>query len=332
MSGSLEEAYVAVERAYGQADFAGALQLAQALQPQVPPGRPDLLDQRLQLLIGHIHLYGLNQPAQAAAAYSAVLEGCAEPSYRDLAGQGLEISRQQLPVATEPQQPSASEVVAEPEPAMAAPVETTAEPMSAAAGAPTTGAAHAEQPLPATPWLNQLQDPQQALRQIQEAWGTATPAQSAAAVAAPAAGSGPAEPWQPGGASTAAVEQPAVAPASPEEPAVGQATAPSEAAIPETSGLAVQPAEPRDAEPEDTQAIIPVVVTVEEDETVPARETAPTGASSEAPAEAPSEATAETTAKPEVPAAAAFSDEEWADFKRGLLLVELTTSNEGPTR
>ena len=57
MSGSLEEAYVAVERAYGQGDFASALQLAQALRPQVQTGRPDLMDQRLQLL-HDVHDFG----------------------------------------------------------------------------------------------------------------------------------------------------------------------------------------------------------------------------------------------------------------------------------
>ena len=325
MSGSLEEAYVAVERAYGQGDFAGALQLAQVLQPHVPPGRPDLLDQRLQLLIGHIHLYGLNQPAQAAAAYTAVLKGCTEPSYRELAGQGLEISRQQSPAATEPQQPSAPEVVAEPEPGMAVPVEAAAEAASVAAAASSIGAAHAEQPLPATPWLNHLQDPQQALRQIQEAWATSTPDQAspaqplrtqpAAAVAAPAAGSGAAAPWQTSGAES--IGAPAEESAIPAEPVVnaGSATAEAKTASAETSDLAVQTAEPSGTEPEDAQAIIPVVVTVEEDETTAATNQQP-----------------ETTAEPTGPASAAFSDEEWADFKRGLLLVELTTSNAGPTR
>jgi len=318
MSGSLEEAYVAVERAYGQGDFTGALQLAEALRPQVPAGRPDLLDQRLQLLLGHIHLYGLNQPAQAMAAYTAVLEGCAEPSYRELAGQGLEISRQQMPVAAEAEPPASQQPAAQQAPAQPATGDTPA----AAAG----------QALPATPWLNQLQDPQQALRQIQETWGT-TP--SATAAPAAAAGSS-AAPWQPGGAASAPTEEaaapaaaameesasaePGGAPAEAEETSAEVPAATPEAAAAEPADLVVQSAEPNDAEPEDPQAIIPVVVTVEEEATPAEPEPTP---------EAPEEATA---AAPEVPAANAFSEEEWADFKRGLLLVELTTSNAGPTR
>jgi hypothetical protein len=173
MSGSLEEAYVAVERAYGQGDFATALQLAVALRPQVQAGRPDLLDQRLQLLLGHIHLYGLNQPGPAATAYAAVLESCNEPAYRDLASQGLDLSRQQL----------AATPGGAPETAGATPWEPAAPGTAAGDLAGTPGDSPASpQPqnavaLPATPWLSQLQDPQLALQQIQTAPATvATPA------------------------------------------------------------------------------------------------------------------------------------------------------------
>jgi hypothetical protein len=266
MSGSLEQAYVAVERAYGQGDFSGALQLAQALQPQVPPGRPDLLDQRLQLLIGHIHLYGLNQPDQALMAYNAVLQGCSEPSYRELAAQGLEISRQQLPAAA---------------------ADAAITPPSAATGGTGTG-----QTTAATPWMTQLQDPQQALAQIQE-------------VTAPEALERPAStPWQ-------------------QADAAGD-EAGQEVTGPEASDLAVQPAETGESTPpEDPQAIIPVVVTVEEEETASAAEAVSTAES--APDRAPDTAPA---AEPE----ASFSEEEWEEFKRGLLLVDLTSSNEGPIR
>jgi hypothetical protein len=95
-----EQAYSAVERSYGQGDFSQALVLAEALRPQLQPQRSDRLDQRLQLLIGHIHLYGLAQPQQAEAAYRAVLESCNEPSYRQLAEQGLQLSSQPPAEAT----------------------------------------------------------------------------------------------------------------------------------------------------------------------------------------------------------------------------------------
>ena len=297
MSGSLEEAYVAVERAYGQGDFATALQLAVALRPQVQAGRPDLLDQRLQLLLGHIHLYGLNQPGPAATAYAAVLESCNEPAYRDLASQGLDLSRQQL-AAT----PSGA-----PETAGATPWEPAAPGTAAGDLAGTPGVSQASpQPqnavaLPATPWLSQLQDPQLALQQIQTA---------PAVVATPAT----TEP--------APEVQPEVPPAATATEAVAEAQP-----MAGSSDLAVQPAdEPgsaADTEPmpdplPDPDAIIPVVVTVEDD--IPAQQEA---------VEVSATANAEDMAAAEAePAQARFSEEEWAKLSRGLLLVELSSSQE----
>jgi len=297
MSGSLEEAYVAVERAYGQGDFATALQLAVALRPQVQAGRPDLLDQRLQLLLGHIHLYGLNQPGPAATAYAAVLESCNEPAYRDLASQGLDLSRQQL-AAT----PGGS-----PETAGATPWEPAAPGTAAGDLAGTPGDSPASpQPqnavaLPATPWLSQLQDPQLALQQIQTAPATvATPATT--------------EP--------APEVQPEVPPAATATEAVAEAQP-----MAGSSDLAVQPTdEPgsaADTEPmpgplPDPEAIIPVVVTVEDD--IPAQQEA---------VEVSATANAEGMAAAEAePAQARFSEEEWARLSRGLLLVELSSSQE----
>jgi hypothetical protein len=297
MSGSLEEAYVAVERAYGQGDFATALQLAVALRPQVQAGRPDLLDQRLQLLLGHIHLYGLNQPGPAATAYAAVLESCNEPAYRDLASQGLDLSRQQL----------AATPGGAPETAGATPWEAAAPGTAAGdlAGTPSVSQA-SPQPqnavaLPATPWLSQLQDPQLALQQIQTAPAT---------VATPAT----AEP--------APEVQPEVPPAATATEAVAE-TQP----IAGSSDLAVQPAEEpgpaADTESmpgplPDPEAIIPVVVTVEED--IPAQQEA---------VEVSATANAEGMAAAEAePAQARFSEEEWAKLSRGLLLVKLSSSQE----
>jgi len=142
MQSALEQAYSAIERSYAQGHFPEALEQAMALQPQLEPGRADLLDQRLQLLIGHIHLYGLAQPQQAELAYGAVLHQCNEAGYRRLAELGL--AQCQGEPATAPR-------ATEPEPFT----------------------------LPATPWLAQLRDPQQALAEIQQAWASvpaATPA------------------------------------------------------------------------------------------------------------------------------------------------------------
>ena len=305
MSGSLEEAYVAVERAYGQGDFATALQLAEALQPQIPAGRPDLLDQRLDLLLGHIHLYGLNQPTPAATSYAAVLERCAEPSYRELASQGLELSRQQVSVA-----PVAAAAVVEPEPEP--PAVTGAPPISAPQAAESTVSpvSPVVQPLdqlPATPWLSQLQDPQQALEQIQAAWATNPPPQPAAVAAATTSttpvGSTAETPWQP-------------EPSAESEPQPEPIPAVTNLEDGESS-LALQPLDPS-SDPDaddgdrsaasDPEAIIPVVVTVEDD----------TPATDAPNSEEPVVATQE-------PAASRFSEEEWEDLSRGLLLVTLSS-------
>jgi hypothetical protein len=263
----------------------------------VQAGRPDLLDQRLQLLLGHIHLYGLNQPGPAATAYAAVLESCNEPAYRDLASQGLDLSRQQL----------AATPGGAPETAGATPWEAAAPGTAAGdlAGTPSVSQA-SPQPqnavaLPATPWLSQLQDPQLALQQIQTA---------PAVVATPAT----TEP--------APEVQPEVPPAATATEAVAEAQP-----MAGSSDLAVQPAdEPgsaADTEPmpdplPDSEAIIPVVVTVEDD--IPAQQEA---------VEVSATANAEGMAAAEAePAQARFSEEEWAKLSRGLLLVELSSSQE----
>jgi len=139
MQSALEQAYSAIERSYAQGNFPEALEQAMALQPQLEPGRADLLDHRLQLLIGHIHLYALAQPQQAEAAYSAVLNQCNEAGYRRLAEQGLAQFQEEPAIPPRAPEPEAFN-------------------------------------LPATPWLAQLHDPQEALAEIQQAWASATAA------------------------------------------------------------------------------------------------------------------------------------------------------------
>ena len=136
MQASPEQAYTDIERAYGQGDFSGALQLAESLAPQLAADNSDPLANRLQLLMGHIHLYGLNQPEQASQAYKTLLAHCQAPQLRQLAEHSLLRCEQ---ITSE-----------------AAPAEAST--------------------LPATPWLAELSAPQQALRQIQEAFATVVPA------------------------------------------------------------------------------------------------------------------------------------------------------------
>jgi tetratricopeptide (TPR) repeat protein len=221
-----EQAYSAVERAYGQGDFAGALQQAEALQPQLQPNRSDLLDQRLQLLIGHIHLYGLGQPRQAEAAYQAVLSSCPEPTYRQLAEQSLQLCAQKPePAQTTPESNPASALASEP------------------SSQPTSE-------LPATPWLAQLDDPQQALASIQQAWATATPAAQPAPTPSADAGTA-ATPWTEPSTTTANAIQSEAAPPKPQAITSVEATPPPEPTPPSAEApatVADAPAPPSDAE------------------------------------------------------------------------------------
>ncbi|MEY3963094.1 MAG: hypothetical protein RLZZ106_349 [Cyanobacteriota bacterium] len=221
-----EQAYSAVERAYGQGDFTGALEQAEALQPQLQANRTDLLDQRLQLLIGHIHLYGLSQPRQAETAYRTVLSSCSEPTYRRLAEQSLQLCAQQPePAETNPESDPASAVATEP------------------SSQPTSD-------LPATPWLAQLDDPQQALASIQQAWATATPA----AQPAPAPSSDAetaATPWAEPQTTTANETQSETAAPEPDATTAVEATAAPELTPPSAeppAAMADAPAPPSDAE------------------------------------------------------------------------------------
>jgi hypothetical protein len=94
VSTNLQDAYIAVEHAYSRQKFPEALRLAQELVPLIPSGSADQLDLRLQLLIGHTYLYGLVQPQQALACYQQVLTQSSDPTYRELAKQGLSLCQQ----------------------------------------------------------------------------------------------------------------------------------------------------------------------------------------------------------------------------------------------
>ena len=94
MSTTLQDAYIAVERAYSLQQFPEALRLALDLLPRIPSGSDDQLDLRLQLLIGHTYLYGLGLPQQAMPCYQQVLKLSFDPTYRELAEQGVTLCQQ----------------------------------------------------------------------------------------------------------------------------------------------------------------------------------------------------------------------------------------------
>ena len=169
MSSASEGRYGAIERAYGEGRFSDALERAEALLtelqgPDAPPETQTVLG-RLQLLTGHIHLYGLGQPDEARAYYQAVANSSAPSTLVDLAQAGLKRCEEQ--------------------------------PAASAAPAASTQASSPVTPegldLPATPWLNQLSEPQEALSALQAAWRE-VPASPPAATPLPDEGT-PATPW-----------------------------------------------------------------------------------------------------------------------------------------
>lgn len=164
MDPQLQEAYIAVERAYSQGQFAVALERAQHLAGQLPEGTPDQLALRLRMLTAHIHLYGLQQPSQALPLYQQVLEQSGDPTYHELARQGIALSNQ-LAAAAVPESSGAEGAGAEasmdaaPPPAPAAlevPFPGTVPDF--ASGAPVAAGAAAATAA-AMPWLNDLADP-----------------------------------------------------------------------------------------------------------------------------------------------------------------------------
>ena len=204
MQSSLEQAYSAIERSYGEGRFEEALEQALALQPQLASERSDRLDQRLQLLIGHIHLYGLAQPEQAATAYEALLKQASEAGIRELAEQSLQRCHEQRATAVQP-----AGITTPPDESL------------------SLGAQPGDQP--ATPWLNQLHEPDQALAAIQQARAgvTATPRPEPAEASGTSQAAAPWENTEPPQPAPQATPDPVQEP--PVEP---EATPPAEPAAP----------------------------------------------------------------------------------------------------
>ncbi|MCT0203952.1 hypothetical protein KQ302_02315 [Synechococcus sp. CS-602] len=95
-SDSFDQAYRAVELAYSEGRFQDAFRQADALLQQQGPGESDPRTQRLQLILGHIHLHGLQQPELAIPHYQTVLESGNSVTYRELAEQGLALCQEAL--------------------------------------------------------------------------------------------------------------------------------------------------------------------------------------------------------------------------------------------
>jgi hypothetical protein len=90
MTDPTEQAYRALERAYGEGEFARVITEAATLLEQLSETPGHELSWRTQLLLGNAHLHGLQQPQLAQQAFAQVLEHCSPTApERALAEQGL---------------------------------------------------------------------------------------------------------------------------------------------------------------------------------------------------------------------------------------------------
>ena len=110
MDGDFQQQYQDAERAYSEGDYTEAQRLASDLleqlvdQPQDPDAQAAVLGWRafVALLLGHIELYGHDNPRQAAGYYEQVLASQPQDTLAELAQQGLERSRQSNTAPAQP--------------------------------------------------------------------------------------------------------------------------------------------------------------------------------------------------------------------------------------
>ena len=134
MDGDFQQHYQDAERAYGEGDYAEAHRLASGLleqlvdQPEDADAQAAVLGWRafVALLLGHIELYGKDNPQQAAGYYEQVLASQPHDTLAELAQQGLERSRQGSSAASQPKASPAPK----PSPAAEPPPEAASQPTS----------------------------------------------------------------------------------------------------------------------------------------------------------------------------------------------------------
>jgi len=106
MDGDFQQRYQEAEQAYGEGRYPDANRLATTLLQQLEaiPDAPDTRAAKLGwravvgLLLGHIALYGQNEPGQAKGFYQLVLNSDPQETLAELARQGLERCQPQQPV------------------------------------------------------------------------------------------------------------------------------------------------------------------------------------------------------------------------------------------
>lgn len=109
----LQQRYEAIERVYSERRWDEVASLSEALLLEVPDEAGDPLRQRLQLLLGHTHLYGYKDAATASGFYSRVQAATSEAVLRDIAEQGLQQCASQLAAAQPEDAPAAESALAE---------------------------------------------------------------------------------------------------------------------------------------------------------------------------------------------------------------------------
>jgi hypothetical protein len=110
VDGDFQQQYQDAERAYSEGDYTEAQRLASNLldqlvdQPQDLDAQAAVLGWRafVALLLGHIELYGHDNPSQAAGYYEQVLASQPQDTLAELAQQGLERSRQSNTAPAQP--------------------------------------------------------------------------------------------------------------------------------------------------------------------------------------------------------------------------------------
>ena len=152
--------YAVIEQAYSKEDWAMVLRDGGELLQQIQQtGNPQFLGlrMRLQLLLGHTHLYGFADKTAAAEFYTAVASHSREASLAKIAQQGLKQCSVSAPPSAEPEPDTQTRPSPDPEPARdkAAAARATATPATATTTSPlTTGpkaASPFSDPAPATP-------------------------------------------------------------------------------------------------------------------------------------------------------------------------------------
>jgi len=104
-SDAFDQSYKEVELAYSESRFQDAFRQADALLQQQAPEGGDPRIQRLQLILGHIHLHGLQEPELAIPHYQTVLESGDSATYKVLAEQGLALCQEALAASAMSEKP-----------------------------------------------------------------------------------------------------------------------------------------------------------------------------------------------------------------------------------